>query len=235
MVRAELTSLASGPALAELRDSLGHVHAGTRAGAPALAAIRSYLDLSAFMLEGGSVSGAAMLQSLDAARAALDETEDVIHGIESSADDCEDCLLAIEHLLTPSDATRLSDVLVAAQDLVRQRTRDVGGVPLPDLAFDPAIHTPRPFAVALLAAVLTNVADRIADGSPAEGIRLRLRDLGATAELTVSSASLPGAEAASIASHLADQLGDDPSISVTGADDGVLVAFSVLDGAPASR
>lgn len=226
-VRLALAERASGAGVTELRESLAPILAGVEAGLPALAAIRSFLALSAHGLDGGSPSPEALRRSLEAAEDAVEAAEDAFQDIEDAAADCEDCAIALEHLTTPAPSTRLSDVLTAAQDLARGATRGVGGAPLPNLRFDPLIHTARPLAVALVTTALGAVAARLGSAGSAGGIQMQVHDRGATVELALSAEALSDAEIETLASTLGEQIGKDPSVAIHGAGGAVRLAFSM--------
>ena len=225
-VRAELTATATAPALAELRESLHPVRQGAEAGFPAITAIRSFLQLAEFELAGGSVPAATRKGTLAAAVAAATECDDVFYGIQASVEDCEDCVAAIEHLNTPSADTRLSDVLVSVQDLVRQSTRPAGGMPVPDLTYDPALYTPRPLAVATLAGLINNVAERLASRPASDGLQLEVRDHGSTVEVGISAAALDQDGARKASERVSEQLGEDPSVGIRVVENTIWVGFA---------
>ena len=226
-VRAELAATATAPALAELRESLQPVRQGAEAGLPAITAIHSFLQLAEFEVAGGSVPAATRKGTLAAAVAAANECADVLYGIQSSVEDCEDCVAAIEHLNTPSADTRLSDVLISVQDLVRQNTRPVGGMPVPDLTYDPALYTPRPLAVATLAGLINNVAEHLASQPASGGLLLEVRDHGSTVGVGISAAALDQDGARKASERVSEQLGDDPSVGVQVMENTIQVGFAV--------
>lgn len=233
--RIALTERATAPALVELRQSLAPIPGLVGAGLPAVTAIRAFLRLSAHVLEGGSTPPDVIRRSLGAAHEAAEASEEALHDIAAAAADCGDCVVALEHLMTPSPSTRLSDVATAAQDLARQATRPVGGVPLPDLSFDPLVYAPRPLAVALLATTLTALAARLASLGESGGIEMRLRDLGPTAELALSAPGLSDAVIEEVASELGDPIGTDPTVAIDGAGGALRLTFRILPpegGAP---
>jgi hypothetical protein len=225
--RADLTAKATAPALAQLRESLRPVAAGAEAGVTAITAIRSFLQLSAFQREGGSVPLATLEGTRAAAVSALEECDDHFHEIYASAEDCRDGLTALEHLTTPSETTRVSDILIAAQDLSRHSTSPIGGAPLPDLSYDPVIYSPRPLAVAILTSLLNGVAERLASKGETEGVSLTVTDMGATAEIRMSADGLNGEDAAEVGSQVNAQLGQDPSLAVRDDAGVVVIGFAV--------
>lgn len=78
--------------------------------------------------------------SLEAATDANDKIEDHILNMEMNVMNSIDSLNALNGLLIDSTASRLSDILVSAQDLTRNATKAIGGFPMPDLQDDPIIN-----------------------------------------------------------------------------------------------
>lgn len=228
-LRLALTDKATAPALADLRESLKPVNSIVNAGLNATAAIRSFIRLYSSVLEDGSTSPEVLRRSFVAAAEATEAIEDGLHNIMMAEGDCEDCLVALEHLTTPSPSTRLSEALLAAQDLARQLTRPVGGALVHDFAFDPLIYTPRPLAVGLLAASLMNVAARLASLGSSSGITIRLLDHGGTAEIRMFAEGLSDDIANEVASELSGQIGNDPSVLIEASGSAVLLKFSVVE------
>ena len=138
-----------------------------------------------------------------------------------------DCVAAIEHLTMPTTDTRLSDVLVAVQDLVRQSMRPIGGMPLPDLSYDPKIYTPRPLAVATLATLLNGVAGRLGSQGASDGVSLEVLELGSIVTVVVSATALDGPGASEVSRHVMAHLGAYPSIEVDLVDDTIRIGFAI--------
>jgi len=226
--RQVLTQKVAAPAFEDLRCTLAPVKTMAGSGLGALAAVRSFLRLSSFAAAGGLTRPEVVRRSLDAATLAADAVEDSLHDIMMAASDCEDCTLALEHLTVPAAATRLSEALAAAKELTLAVTRPVGGAPLPDPGRDPVVHTPRPLAVALLATALTMLALRLAAAGARDGIRIRLRDLGATAEVALAADGLGEAAIAEVQAALGEHIGRDPSVVVGGSHGAVCLVFSVV-------
>jgi hypothetical protein len=207
--RLALSEGISGLGLAELRESLRPICGSAEAGLLAMQAIRTFLRLCAYVLEGGTASPEVLARTLEAASEAADAAENAFYDVEVAAGDCEDCTLALAQLITPSSSTRLSEVLTGAQDLARQSTEKVGGAPLPDFVPDPIVHTPRPLAIALLATSLTTLAERLGERPSPGGIRMQIRDL----DVTVVN----------------EQIGQDPSVAIRAEPGAVLLAFTVVE------
>lgn len=227
-VRAALTEQASAPALAELRESLAPMRRGVEGILPAAAAVRSFLRLCAHVLEGGAALPDVVRRSRAAAADAAEAIEEAAYDILAAAGDCEDDLSALEQLTTTARVARLSEIVMAAQDLARRSTRPVGGAPLPDLGFDPLVRTPRPLAVGVLTTALVAVADRLAADARTPGIRLAVRSLAAHAELGIAAEGLSAEAVREISAELAAKIGIDPAVSILHGDGAVRVRLAVV-------
>jgi hypothetical protein len=198
------------------------------AGLLAAAALGSFHRLAAHIFGGGSSPPEAMQQSLKAATAALEECENALYDIDSALGDAEDSLLAMQHLTSPTHATRLSEVLIAGQELARFAVRPVGGAALPDLSFDPELYTPRALAVALLATSLTMVAAQLDSRASPGGIEISVHDRGSTAAVDLAPHEVAASELERIASELNDQLGGESTVSLDSSESRLRLAFQVV-------
>lgn len=226
--RLSLAESASVPALAELQRTLTPIRAATDAGLLAVTALSSFHRLASHAFGGGSSPPEAMKQSLKAAEEALEECENLFYDIETSLDDAEDSLLALEHLSSPTHSTRLSEVLTAAQELSRHALRPVGGTALPDLASDPEIYTPRALATSLLATSLGSIAARLTSQGSSGGIKIAVDASGSTAQVALSARELPATELEPIATELNQHLGEESTVTVSASDEALRIAFQVV-------
>lgn len=224
--RLALVERASGPALAELRDTLTGIRAGVADGHMAYAALRSYYGLVEHGLSTGTLSAQVMARNLKAALGTLEDLLDALYDIETNADDTEDACLALEKLLVPTSAARLSDVLIAGQDLAQQSVRNIGGTPLPELLSDPTLATPRPLAVALLGVSLANVAAQLGSHGLSSGIQMAVHDRGSVVELSIAAQGLPAEAFEQAAAELSQQVGDDPTVAVQATERAVQLSFT---------
>jgi hypothetical protein len=226
--RLSLLEKTSVPAFEELREVLTPVRAATEAGLVAAAALSSFHRLAAHVFGGGTSPPEAMKRSLTTAAEALEECENAFFDIESSLGDAEDSALALQHLTSPTHSTRLSEVLIAGQELARHTVRPVGGASLPDLSFDPEIYAPRPLAASLLAASLASVAAHLDRRSFSGGIQIELKDDGKAAEVALRAKELPRQDLEQIASELRHQLGEESTVSLESSDGALRLKFQVV-------
>ena len=212
--RIKLTEKASGPALANAKESLKFIQDNANSTIQMLPAIRSFLRLSQHISDGGTSSPSAIKGSLDAAIDAMEQSENTLYDMEAWGGDCNDCILAIESLVTRSETTKVSELAIAAQDLSRHATKLVGGMPLCDIEMDPIIHTPRPLAVSLLTMAATTVATRIKDLQEINGLRLQIHVQDKFVSFNLSANKLSDNLAEEVVCELAEHIGEDPAIGI---------------------
>lgn len=226
-VRLGLAERASAAALDELKQSLASLRTSATSGSNAMAAVRSALRLSTFALDGGEVSDEALKKTLQAGSEALEVSEDAFFDVDAAAGDCTDCVTALDHLSASAPSTRLSEVLTAAQDLARHLTTSIGGAPLPHLPHDPTLYAQRPFAVALLTALLTALAAELAERGLASGIQLQIEEPERANIVLV--AELEPAVLRRIAEELSQQVGQDPTVTIRHTGGSVRLSFTVVE------
>jgi len=227
--RYRLTERASGPVLAEANKSVVHVQDDAECVIQAIPAIRSFLRLSQHIHDGGSSSPSVIKRSLDAATEAMEQSEAALYDIVATAGDCNDCIVAIENLVTRSKTTKVSELAIAAQDLARHATDLVGGMPLPDFENDPVIHTPRPLAVALLTTAVTITATRIRNLEGTSGLRLQIHVEDESVGFELSANRLSDDVAEEIVSELAEHICEDPAIGIRRKGDSVQLLFYAIE------
>jgi hypothetical protein len=227
-LRPSLVSQAAVPALSELREALAPIQAGAVAGRMTTAALASFLRLMEHTASGEYTPPEHLKRTLKAAHDALDNCESSFYDIEASAGDAEDARLALEHVLTQSSATRLSEVAISGRELARQNVTPIGGAFLPDLPYDPVVATPRPLAVTLVSTCLSIVAARMASLDLSSGIRMEAQDLGSRAGIAITAGKLPAEAVQEIAAELSLHTGETPSAGVQATDDAIRLLFSVV-------
>jgi len=227
-LHSSLVGQAAVPALTELREALAPIPAGAAAGRMTTAALASFLRLMEYTASGEYTPPEHLKRSLKAAHDALDDCENTFYEIEASASDAEDARLALEHVLTQSSSTNLSEVAISGRELARQNVTPIGGAFLPDLPYDPIVAAPRPLGVALVATCLSNVAARMASLNLSSGIRMEAQDLGSRAGITVEARTLPAEVLQEIAGELNLHTGETPSVSVQATDKAIRLLFAVV-------
>ncbi len=226
--RLSLMENASRPAFEELQDAMAPVRSSTEAGIAAAAALGTFYRLAEHVFGGGQSSPEVKAQSLATAAQALEDCENALYDIESSLGDAEDSLLALKHLTSPARSTRLSEVLIAAQELARHTVRPVGGAYLPDLSFDPEIYMPRALAVSLVATALTSFAAQLDGRKSTKGIKIEVNDRDSTVEVALIARELPIQELEQIATELSHHLGEEFTVSLKCTEGSLRIMFQVV-------
>jgi hypothetical protein len=227
-LRPSLVGQAAIPALTELRETIAPIQAVAAAGRMTTVALASFLRLMEHTASGEYTPPEHLKRTLTAAHDALDKCENSFYDIEASAGDAEDARLALEHALTQSSSTRLSEVAVSGRELARQNVTPIGGVFLPDLPYDPVIATPRPLAVALVATCLSSVAARMASLDVSSGIRMEVQDFGGQARIAIQADKLPAEALQAVAAELSLHTGETLSVAVQASDEAVELSFAVV-------
>lgn len=230
-MRSSLVGQAATPALTELRRALGPIRAEAEAGRITLTAIASFLRLVEHAAFNGLTPRAHLQRTLAAARQALERCENSFYEIEAEAGDAEDARLALEHVLTQSTSTRLSDIAISGRELARPHVMPIGGVFLPDFVEDPVVATPRPLGVALVATCLANVAARMAARDLSGGMRIEALALNSLGGIGIRAAGLPAADLEEVASELSRHTGEAPSVAVRAVDGELRLLFAVVQPA----
>jgi hypothetical protein len=226
--RSALVGHAATPALVELHEALGFVRKGAAAGHMTTAALASFFRLMEHVASGGSTPPQHLERTLKAAQEALDNCQNSYYDIEASAGDAEDARLALEHVLTQSSSTRLSDVAISGRELARQNVAPVGGVFLPDPPDDLVVATHRPLGVALVATCLSIVSARMASLDLSGGLRMEVQDLGPQAGIAFKAGKLPNETFQEISAEMSLHTGEDPSVTVQATEDAVRLLFAVV-------
>ena len=233
--RASLVDQAAVPALTELREALAPIPAWARTGRLATAALESFLRLVEYTVSGGRTPPEHLKRTLAVAQEALENCENSFFDIEANSGDAEDARLALEHVLTQTSSTRLSEVAISGRELARQSVAPIGGAFLPDLPRDPVVAIRRPLGVALVATCLSMVAARMAELELSSGIRMKTEDLGSQAWIAIEAAELPEKEIQEVADKLSLHTGETPSVAVQVVDGTIRLLFAaVQEGAIAT-
>ena len=226
--RLSLAQRAVAPSFTELRESLGLVRNHAAASRIASSSLKSLLRLLTHAQTGAKIPPDAVERGLEHACLALEDLDHSVVEIEMSTEDAADCVSALEKVLVQDmSATRLSDVLDAAQDLSRSNCREVGGAPLPELSIDPILTTPQSLATGLLSTCLTLTAQQLANAGLSDGLWIGVEDRDSQLEISVSAQGLPESAFVKVSNELADYIGDEPTASAQAVEDAIKVTFTI--------
>jgi hypothetical protein len=223
-----LVDQAAVPALAELREALAPIQASAAAGCMSTTALASFLRLMEHAASGGYTPPEHLERTLKAAHDALDNCENSFFNIEASVSDAQDARLALEHVLTQSASTRLSEVAISGRELARQNVLPIGGAFLPDLPYDPIVAIPRPLGVALVTTCLSLIAARMASLDLFSGIQMEVQDLGPQAGIAVEAVELPDETFQEIAAELTIYTEETPAVAVQATEGAIQLLFAVV-------
>ena len=227
--RLSLAQRAVTPSFTELRESLGLVRNHAAASRIASSSLKSLLRLLTHAQTGAEIPLGAVERGLEHAWGlALEDLDHSVTEIEMSTEDAADCVSALERVLVQdTSATRLSDVLDAAQDLSRPNCRKVGGAPLPELSIDPLLATPQSLATGLLSTCLTLIAQQLANAGLSGGLWISVEDHGSQSEISVSAQGLPESAFVEVSNELTHYIGDEPTASTQATEDAIKIALTI--------
>ncbi len=224
--RLDLTERALQPGLSELSQSLKPIQHQVHAGYSAVAAMRSFLDLTKHLMEEKeSFPSDAFKLSYEAAVEANKQIEELLFDIEAASADSQDCVRALEGLTTNVGSLSLSEVVIAGQDLARNATKSIGGCPLPDFDPDPIIYTNGTMAIAIVTNCILAMAAALAEKGSHNGIEILVNDSPGATELIFSAEDLAPSASEAVVQRLIHQLGRDPSVFIDSADGDIKLTF----------
>jgi len=228
-IRLDLTERALQPGISELSEAFQPIQQSLGAGYSAVAAMRSFFSLVKHEFSGNREMSDAFKYSMEAAISANQENEKILYDIEACAADGGDCLNALERLILHIGTSRLSEIVIAAQDLARNATKFIGGFPLPEFSSDPIITTKGTLATAIITNCLLSIAAELRGLESKNGILLTIIEQDDFVELFFSASdfTLPAAEAA--VSTLIKQLGSEPSASIGSDGQQIKLSFKTVN------
>ncbi len=220
----DLTYSSFHPAVIEILDNITPIQEYLKAGYSHSAAIRTFLDLFELMYYRETTETAKM--SFEAASKANQEIQEHFREIEIRVLDTVDCLDAMNSLISNSAQTKLSEIMISAQDLARNATKSVGGFPLPDFLSDPEIHTNSNLAIAIVSNLLLMLSTELRNISSTSGILLNIQEEKTFVRLIFSAKSLVEETFESISNQLIQIIGEEhPTISVDCKDSSIQLMF----------
>ena len=224
--RLDLTETTLKPALSELSESLSSVQKFVSLGYSAGTSIRTFLNHSKHLFAEKSEYSEAIRLSLESALKAIQQNEDLLLEIEFAAKDSADCINAIEKIVMKIEPTRLSEIVVAAQDLSRNSTKIVGGFPLPDFDSDPMIFTKGSLAIAIITNCLLIMSSELGKINSKSGIRLDTNNHQEFIEMLFSAKDLDKKSIELVTDSLKQLIGiEDPTILIDSTDKELRLKF----------
>ncbi|MDG1901220.1 MAG: GAF domain-containing protein [Bacteroidales bacterium] len=228
--RLDLTEYTLKPALSELSNSLKSIQNFIKSSYSAETSIRTFLNHSNHLFSNESQYSEAIRFSLEAATKGNQLNEDLLLEIEFAVIDSIDCVNALEQIVNNIESTKLSKIVVSAQDLSRNATKLIGGFPLPDFESDPKIYTQGNLAIAIVTNCLLIISSELGKSGSKNGIRLDTNESDEFIELTFSAKDLTQSSTEMVINDLNNLIGtDDPTIRVDLIDEKIRLNFSTVN------
>lgn len=229
--RLELTEATLQPALDELSQSLEAIEGFINTQHNMDKSIQTYLRHSKYLEISKQIEGSAAIKSaLAAAVDANQRNEDLLLEMEMALGDAMDCLQALQQIVSKEKLhAKISDVVIAAQDLSRNACREVGGFTLPDFVDNPLIYTKSNLAIAVVSNCLLYVASIMRTIGSTKGINLAIKASESEVELAFFAQDLMEPQLKAIAQDLRALIGEEePTVSVTAVHNAVIVKFKTM-------
>ena len=213
--RLNLTEATMKPALSELSNSLKSIQSFIKLGYSGETSVRTFLNHSNHLFTSNSQYSEAIRLSLEAATKANQLNEDRLQEIEFAVLDSIDCVNALEKIVMNIESTKLSEIVVSAQDLSRNATKLIGGFPLPDFKSDPTIFTKGNLAIAIITNCLLIISSELGKTESKNGISLVTNEHTEFIELLFSAKDLTQISKERVIKDLKNLIGTDhPTIIV---------------------
>lgn len=227
--RLDLTEATLKPALSELNNSLSSIQNFISLGNSTETSIRTFLNHSKHLFSDKSQYSDAIRLALEAATKANELNEDLLLEIEFAVKDGIDCINALNQIISNIESTKLSEIVVSAQDLSRNATKLIGGFPLPDFKSDPKIYTKGNLAIAIITNCLLIISSELGKLNSKNGISLVTHEHDEFIELLFSAKDLTRSSAEIAINDLKILIGTEhPTIVVDSIDEKIRLYFSTV-------
>lgn len=224
-IRLNLNERALKPGLYQLGASLAPVQANINSSYSSVASIRSFLIMAQTLIEENPDLSNTYKSSLQAAIKANEESEGYISEIEASMLDIEDGVNALGNLTSLNKSMKLSEILIASQDLSLHLTKEVGGFRLPDVGKDPIIYPNGMLAIAILSNCLISLAEILKKEDYSGGITIKVIEHEAMTTLHIYAKAINTDNLKAISAALKKYLDEDPSVNIQLAENSIVLSF----------
>lgn len=225
----QFAQAAGAPGVMELRRTLLPIHSSAQELRLINATLRSTIKLFESIREQGLPAVPEFEQGRGQLSLILPQLEDVATEIEAGLGDVQDMAEALESIMESGVLSRISSVVMAAQDLSRAMCAKVGGAPLPEFPIDPYIAAPQFIAVSLVSNGLTQLAVRMAELDLHGGIRITLEKRGRAAVVALCGNGLSATDYQRLAPAFRSQFESELAVGVEIMDDGIRLAFATTE------
>ena len=224
--RLNLTEEALKPALAELSSSLKSIENFINLSYLSETSIRTFLNHSDHLFSNESKYSQSIILSLEAAKKANQLNGNLLLELEFSVKDSLDCVNALEQIVMNIKTTKLSEIIISAQDLSRNATKLIGGFSLPDFKSVPKIYTKGNLAIAITTNCLLMLAAELGKLGSDNGINLDIDQHADFIELLFTAKDLSKSSITTIISNLKNLISADfETIDVDAIDEKIRLKF----------
>jgi len=228
--RLDLTEATLKPALSELSNSLKSIQDFIKSSYSAETSIRTFLNHSNHLFSNESEYSEAIRLSLEAATKANQLNENLLLEIEFAASDSLDCVKALQEIVMNIESTKLSEIVISAQDLSRNATKLIGGFPLPDFESDPKIYTKGNLAIAIITNCLLIISSELGKSGSKNGISLDTKEHAGIIELIFSAKDLTQSSTEKVINDINNLIGTEhPTIAIDLIDEKIKLNFSTVN------
>lgn len=227
--RLDLTEATLKPVLSELSSSLKSIQDFLNLGYSAGTSIRTFLNHSDHLYSAESQYSESIKLSLEAAKNANQLSEDLLLEIEFAVRDCSESINALEQIVMNMESTRLSEIIVASQDLSRNATNLIGGFSFPDLKSDPLIYTKGNLAIAIITNCLLLISAELGKVESNNGISLNTNEQIESIDLLFAAKDLSKKSSELVVDNLKKLLtSEHPTILIDSLNEEIRLKFNIL-------
>ncbi len=223
-----LIGKAAFPALEEVMDSIRPMKASVSDGMVAARELSTFIKMIETTVYGKGLSIEEVRKILKDAKSAVERCENGLYDIEVSIGDAQDSLTALEHMFETKGSTMLSEVAESGRELARHVTKEVGGVILPEIEFDPTISTSKTLGSSIVALTLTLVANGIKKSGQPRKIKMSVEDQKVRAALIIACTDLSEEIRGEIVSELKNHTAEEPTITFKLVEGNIQLLFSIV-------
>jgi hypothetical protein len=174
--RLDLTEATLIPVINELSNSIKSLENFIKLGYSSVKSMQTFLNHSGHVFSEESEYSDAIRLSHDAASSANNQNENILLEMEFALEDSKDSLKALESLVINVEANNISNIIISAQDLSRNSTKQIGGFYLPDFKSDPIVYTKGNLALAVITNSLLLISSEIEINETNNGIELNINE-----------------------------------------------------------
>lgn len=223
-----LIGKAAFPALEEVMESIRPMKASVSDGMVAARELSTFIKMIETTVYGKGLSIEEVRKILKDAKSAVERCENGLYDIEVSIGDAQDSLTALEHMFETKGSTMLSEVAESGRELARHVTKEVGGVILPEIEFDPTISTSKTLGSSIVALTLTLVANGIKKSGQPRKIKMSVEDQKVRAALIIACTDLSEEIRGEIVSELKNHTAEEPTITFKLVEGNIQLLFSIV-------